>query len=264
MSKQSKIKWREEDTKELARVVKNFNAKLNRLIKKNPENSNILPSFYNEKTKEFENRISLEQLKGMISTRQDLNRELNALKRFSKRGAEMIVDAPDNDYGSRTTKWQRTEMNRRIGVINRRRKNRLDTLNEVEMANASGKLGYTVGQVAMGSASKNALNPMKSFTPGMNQNDIKWKFRAIMNESRSEYFNEKDERLRQNYIRSLEENYRGGDITGVVNVINGMDINEFLLKFEAKGDAFEFSYPPDEDQYQAYLSELRSYWTPSR
>ena len=264
MSKQSKIKWREEDTKELTRVVKNFNAKLNRLIKKNPENSNILPSFYNDKTKTFENKISVEQLKNMISTRQDLNRELNALKRFSKRGAEIIVDAPDNDYGARTTKWQRTEMNRRIGVINRRRKDRLDTLNEVEMANASGKLGYTVGQIAMGSASKNSLNPMRSFTPGMNQIDIKWKFRAIMNESRSEYFNEKDERLRQNYIKSLEENYRGGDISDVVDKINGMDINQFLLKFEAKGDAFEFSYPPDEDQYQAYLTELKSYWIPSR
>lgn len=262
MSKQSKIKWREEDTKELTRVVKNFNAKLKRLIAKNPENSNILPSFYNEKTKAFENRISAEQLKNMIATRQDLNRELNALKRFSKRGAEIIVDAPDNDYGSRTTKWQRAEMNRRIGVINRKRKNRLDRLNSVEMANASGELGYTVGQLGMGSASKNALNPMRSFTPGMNQNDIKWKFRAIMNESQSDYFNKKDEQLRENYITALMQNYRGGDIAGVVDVIRNVDINEFLLKFEAKGDAFEFAYPPDEDQYQAYLSELISYWTP--
>lgn len=262
MSKQSKIKWREDDTKELARVVKNFNAKLSRLVKKNPENSNILPSFYNEKTQTFENRISVEQLKNMISTRQDLNRELNALKRFSKRGAEIIVEAPDNDYGSRTTKWQRSEMNRRIGVINRRRKNRLDTLNAVEMADASGNLGYTVGQLGMGLASKNALNPMKSFTPGMNQNDIKWKFRAIMNESRSEYFNEKDDRLRENFIKTLHENYRSGDIQDVIKAINEMDINVFVLKFSAKGDAFEFAYPPDEDQYQAYLSELKAYWTP--
>ena len=262
MSKQPKIKWREEDTKELTRIVKNFNAKLNRLIKKNPENSNILPSFYNEKTRTFENKISVEQLKNMITTRQDLIRELNSLKRFSKRGAEMIVDAPDNDYGSRTTKWQRTEMNRRIGVINRRRKNRLDTLNAVEMANASGKLGYTVGQLAMGTASKNALNPMKSFTPGMNQSDIKWKFRAILNESRSDYFHDKDQQLRENYIAGLSQNYRGSDIADVIEKINSMDINEFLLKFEAKGDAFEFAYPPDEDQYQAYLSELKSYWVP--
>ena len=33
MSKQHKIKWRESDTRELNRAVKNFNAKLNRLIK---------------------------------------------------------------------------------------------------------------------------------------------------------------------------------------------------------------------------------------
>ncbi len=103
---------------------------------------------------------------------------------------------------------------------------------------------------------------MKSFTPGMNQNDIKWKFRSIMNESRSDYFYDKDNQLRENYIKSLEENYRSRDIKGVIATIRDMDINEFLLKFEAKGDAFEFSYPPDEDQYQAYLSEINSYWNP--
>ena len=39
-----------------------------------------------------------------------------------------------------------------------------------------------------------------------------------------------------------------------------MNHEAFLLKFEAKGDAFEFAYPPDTEQYNAYLSELKGYW----
>ena len=37
MSRQPKIRWRKSDEQELKRVVKNFNAKLNRIEKKNPD-----------------------------------------------------------------------------------------------------------------------------------------------------------------------------------------------------------------------------------
>ena len=98
MSRQSNIKWRLEDEKELRRVARNFNDKLRRLVRQNPENKNILPQFYNEKTGQFESRITIATLKEMIQTRQDFNRQLNILKRFSKRGAEEIIEAPDNTY----------------------------------------------------------------------------------------------------------------------------------------------------------------------
>ena len=70
----------------------------------------------------------LYQLKDLINTRQDLNREINALRRFSKRGNEEIVIIPNTDYNVKTTKWQRTEMNRRVGYINRRRQKRLEEM----------------------------------------------------------------------------------------------------------------------------------------
>ena len=97
MSKQYKIKWSKQDIEELNKVVKNFNAKITRLNKKNPENANIHPE-----------KVSTADLKKLIETRQDLKRELNALRRFSKRGAELIVDAPDTQYNVKITKWQLT------------------------------------------------------------------------------------------------------------------------------------------------------------
>lgn len=261
MPEQHNIKWRIQDEEELRRVARNFNSKLRRLVKTHPENKNILPQFYNEKTDQFESRITVEGLKNLIETRKDYNRNLNMLKRFSRRGAERIVEAPGNDYNSKTTLWQKQEAARLAGIVNRKRQERLDRLNIVEMANSEGKLGYTVGQMmGMGLASKNKLNPTKAFTPSQSQTDIKYKFRSLLGESTTNYHRNRDQILKDNYIRSLQENYKGSDIQDVISKIRGMDPDLFILKFEAKGDAFEFAYPPDSDQYENYLSELKGYW----
>ena len=43
MTKFNKIRWREDDKKELARLAKNFNAKIEYQLKKNPELKDVLP-----------------------------------------------------------------------------------------------------------------------------------------------------------------------------------------------------------------------------
>ena len=86
MSKYHKIRWQDNDLKELQRVVRNYNAKVTRLKKKEPElYKNTLPQFYDERTDSFTDKISVRQLKEIINTRQDLKRELNMLRRFSKK-----------------------------------------------------------------------------------------------------------------------------------------------------------------------------------
>lgn len=262
MPRQYNIKWREQDEKELRRVVRNFNDKLRRLVKKNPANSNILPQFWNEKTQEYENRITIDQIKELIATRQDYNRQLNMLKRFSRRGAERIVET-GSDYGARTTKWQEQEQKRLVQTINRRRKARLDTLNDIEVMNASGKLGYTLGQMfGMGLAEQNKLKPTQAFTRGQSQKDIKWKWRALQLEAKDTYYNERDEMLKNNYIKTILENFDKDDVMDIIAEIRGMSSDEFYLKFEAKGDAFEWAYPPKKGtpEYDDYVSELRGYW----
>lgn len=253
MSKYHQIRWKQSDNDELARVVRNFNAKLKRISNKNPELKNALPD-----------KVSVKQLKELINTRQDLNRELNALKRFSKRGAEDVVNVPDNDYNLKITKWQKTEMNRRVGIINRRRKSRLEDLQNTEMKSRGESLGYTRGQLGMGKATEVSLKPMNAFTRRMNQQDLKWKWKSIMNESQSDYFTKKDYQLRANYIKALGQNYNTKDITGVIDAINNMDIKEFLQKFDEEGGTLEFAYPPNREQYEGYVNALKATWTPSR
>ena len=99
MSKYHKIRWNESDEQELKRAVRNFNAKLRRLEKKDPQkyNKNTLPTFWDSVNETYTNRVSVGQMKELINTRNDLKRELNSLKRFSKRGSEEIVFIPTND-----------------------------------------------------------------------------------------------------------------------------------------------------------------------
>lgn len=247
MSKYHKIKWRDQDHEELARAVRNFNAKIDRLAKrkKNPLNKSVLPE-----------RVSLRELKKLINTRQDLKREINALKRFSKKGSETIVTIPGTDYNIQVTRWQKTEMNRRIAKINQRREKRLDKLKELEMTSRGESLGYTKSQIGMGKMELLSLEPKVAFTRRMLQGDLKWKWKSIMFESQSDYFDQKDFRARDSFIKGLKENFNYNDIKDVIESIEKMDIGDFINRLMREGD-FEWIYPPDEELYQGYVDTVK-------
>lgn len=209
-------------------------------------------------------KISVAQLKELINTRQDLKRELNALKRFSKRGSEQIVEVPDTEYNLKITKWQRTEMNRRVGIINRRRKKRLEDIANFEATSRGEKLGYKRSDIGMGKATEISLSPMNAFTRTMSRKDLKMKWLGILKESQSDYFTQKDFRLRANYIKALMQNFNELDIQDVIEKIESMDIQEFLQKFEEEGGTLELAYPPNREQYEAYVNAIKTTWNPKR
>ena len=164
------------------------------------------------------------------------------------------------DEELKITRWQRTEMNRRVGIINRRRKARLDELTNLEMKSRGEALGYTRGQLGMGRATEVSLSPMNTFTRRMNRRDLKMKWQVILRESQSEYFTEKDYRLRNNFVKALEQNFNPNDIQEITDNIMNMDIKDFLQKFEEEGGTFEFAYPPNREQYEAYLNAVKTTW----
>ena len=248
MSKYHKIRWSKQDQEEISRVVRNFNSKISRLAKQNPEIASILPE-----------KVSSRELKELINTRQDLKRELNALKRFSKRGSEEIVDVPNSEYGLKITHWQRTEMNRRIGVINRKRKMRLNELQNIEMTSRGESLGYTRGQLGMGKAEEVALQPMTAFYRTMGNMDLKKRWKSILTQSQSDYFTKRDYQVRDNYVTGLKQNYNEDEIKDIIDKIENMDIKDFLNIFNQEGGTFEFLYPNSELESE-YISSLRTTW----
>lgn len=255
MRKQYNIRWTDSDNQELSRVVKNFNAKISRLAKANPKNKNVLPE-----------KVSVRQMRELIKTRQDLNRELNALKRFSQRGAEKIVKVPGNDYNLKTTKWQKEEMIRRIGVINRKRKQRLKEINEleVELEHKGKKLGYSKKHLGMDTEEKNSLKPMNAFSPKMTRNDLNYKFKHIINESQSSYWNARELLHKQNYIDSLLRNYPEQDIKDIIKKIEEMDYKEFRKIYDSDPNMMEWSYFQTKEQQEQYLNKIRSVWMPNK
>ena len=64
------------------------------------------------------------------------------------------------------------------------------------------------------------------------------------------------------YIKPLLENFDYDDVKDIIEEIRSMSSDEFYLKFEAKGDAFEWVYPPAKGtpEYYDYVNELRGYW----
>lgn len=153
-------------------------------------------------------------------------------------------------------------MNRRVGVINRKRKKRFKEITDIEMTSRGEKLGYNRGEFGMGKADEIALQPMKPFTPKMTNFDIKMKFRNILKESQSSYWNAREVLLRENYIKSLEHNFNPKSVEMIIKKIKDMDLKEFRKIFEAEGGKamFEFSYPQNQSQLEGNLEYLRITW----
>ena len=259
MSKIYKIRWQQSDHDDLRKAVKNFNAKITRLEKKYPEQKRALPE-----------RMTVKQIRALITSRQDLKRELNALRRFTTPGAEQVVDVPDSEYNLKITKWQKDEMSRRVAGINRKRKERYDVIKDVEVQSRGEKLGYTVGEareaIGMGSVDANSTKPMNAFTEKMTRTDLHYKFRSILRESQLNYWNEREQIMKDTYIDTLLENFSKDDITGVLAAIEHMDFRTFYKNFSSDAGKWESLYPNkggSNDDYKSYLEGLRATWTPS-
>lgn len=107
MPRNYSIKWRERDLSELKRVIKNFNAKIARVLKKDPSAAVYLPQ-----------RVQFKEAKTSIETRADYNKYIKSLMRFSRKGSEkMVVGAG----GVVTTKWEKKEVGIKLGIVNQRR-----------------------------------------------------------------------------------------------------------------------------------------------
>ena len=96
------IRYDKKLNQEINRTIKNFNQKIARLEKEERE---LLPS-----------KITNKDLKESVYTRRELQRKLKELQRFSKRGAEDIIETSG---GVRLTKYELNEIKRENARIKR-------------------------------------------------------------------------------------------------------------------------------------------------
>ena len=96
------IRYDKKLNQEINRTIKNFNQKIARLEKQEKE---LLPS-----------KITKKELKDSVYTRDELQRKLKELQRFSKRGAEDIITTRG---GIRLTKYELNEIKRENARLKR-------------------------------------------------------------------------------------------------------------------------------------------------
>lgn len=255
MSRRYNMRWSSEDERELKKTVRNFNDKIRRVAKKDPKNKNALPE-----------KMTAKQIKELVVTRQEFKKLIKALKKFSEKGAEEIVTVPGSKYNTKITKWQLNEMLSMERTINKRRSKRKAAIEKWEATSGGQELGYKIGDVGFGQADKNALEPFKAFYPTIDNKNLKMRFRHMLKEHRDSYFNEKEERLKYNYInKGLRVTYYDKEIEDIIEAIEKMPFNQFYKRFKQEGGTMEFaSQLPQKADLDANIEHLRSTWIPKK
>ena len=249
-------KWTARDDGRLQKAIDNFNAKLDQLKRANPQMKNALPP-----------RATVTQYKKMIATPEDLNRELSALRGFLKKGADEIIEIPENKYNLKITKWQMEQMETRAAVINERRAKRRAEFEQLEATHGGESLGYKAveGGAGFGSEAQRGLDPIIPFTPAQGRTDLDAKFRAIMQGSMDSYWTKRDAIMKQNYLKALDNNFSQKEVADIKEKIKGMAPDEFYVKFLQEQTKFELLYDKNnKNKAREVLSSLRQTWLPNK
>ena len=168
------------------------------------------------------------------------------------------------------TKWQKNEMSRRAGVINRRRKEQLEKIKDLPVTSRGEKQGYTVGEIGMGRADEVSMSPTKPFTPKMDRTDLNRKFRALRKESSEGYWREKELQLKRNVMNGIEANYKGmfpRETQMILDAIENMDFDEFYRRFMSESGEMEIVSPKmgsgSEETMRINIEALMATWCPN-
>lgn len=222
MPRQYNIKWRNKDKTRLSNTVRQFNAKITRMLKKNPELAPYLPE-----------RLTVQGLRDKIQTRQDFNQEIKSARRFLKPGAETPVTSAT---GIRTTRWEKREIGIKVGVINRRRNRELKKMNP------------TTEKGTMGTIRENNLRPKKYDIDKIKASDWDMFVYGVEKQIMSGYTAQKNELYKQNFIKAVKTAF-GSKGTEIVEMAQSIPADILVeLYYNDPVLQVEFIYNPLEMQ----------------
>lgn len=237
MPKTPKIRIRKQDKDKVKKTVRNFNAKIDRIVKKNPLLKNIVP-----------NKITQAELLN-INNRRDFNNKLRSYSRFLKRGAQEIIK---NDRGTATTKWQYNEALINIRTINRQRSKKLK------------QADYSVKKGNANQIDRNTLNPIKFNFAEKTPQEWDRFVRAAEKKASQSYSSEALKRYRENYIKAIYQNFdideKGQQILDIINNTPP----ELLVEASYNSPILVISFPYGKEeeilQKESILSEYESFF----
>lgn len=235
MSRTYKIKWRKSDTKKLANLARQFNAKITRVSKKYPDFAQYLPK-----------RISTKEIKSRVATRQDFNRLYKEYSRFLKKGAEELVTTPT---GITVTKWDIQEAKYKVQAVNRSRARKRKELKGI----------VTTESGTMGSIQNANLMPKQFNLSDINDWDAY--VGNLDKQLHSQYYVKKEAKYRENFIQALYNvfNSEADDIINLVNQIPDSELSK--LYFSNPVLQIDFIYDPLEQEmiHDLIVENLQEY-----
>lgn len=237
---QSRINWKRGDYIRLGRAVSDFNKKINELQQE--ENKLYLPT-----------PLSYSNVKENITTRQELNRMINSLRRFQQEDAGELYET---ESGQQITKWERRELGRQVGIAKRRLKQELAELNEPSIGGFS--------RVQMGSMRAREIEAqLKSFGKLETKKGFEFERlkKSIKFQGSSDYLMKKSIVFRENYINEMKK-YSNFDnyekmMKKLESITNPVKFYEFVSKNELTKD---LTYNSDmfysQAEFNRFVSDL--------
>jgi hypothetical protein len=237
----SKIRWKQSDEEKLKKVVKSYNAKRNRLIKKDLEYYDILPS-----------SLSVKDLRKMLKegSRKNFNKTLKEYERFLRKGSEQIVE---NANGVRTTKWQKKEIENKVKSINMTRQAELERLKKID-PNIEGKPHLT-----MGNTSVQNLKP-KKFNFDKIRKGKEWeKFvESVEKQAMESYTQGKYDEYKRRYLKAID-NILGEAGDELKKIIETLD-PKFIYDAYYKDPLLTIDYVYDPAEQKAIIDVSIERW----
>ena len=237
----SQIKWRKGDYISLGKAVSQFNRKINELQKE--ESRNYLPD-----------TLNYADIKENITTRRELQRVINSLRRFKEEGAE---DLYRTQAGEEITKWERRE----LGIESRTAQIRLTK----ELKNLyTPKQGEKFSRAQMGSI---RVREIEAQLKNLKQIESKKGYQferlrqRIHNIGTSDYNMRRALTFRNNYINEMKKysHLKNYEVLKekMESLSNPVDFYEFVKDKELVKD---LTYQSDEYYKQAEFNEFLRDW----
>ena len=210
MARTGRIKWTRGDAKKVANLVRQFNAKITRITKKNPSIANALPARMNSQ--------AIQQMYSQL-TRKDFNRWVASTMRFLRKGAEEVVKTK---AGVTTTLWQLNEIRYNLNAINAERRKRME------------RLQPSTRKGTMGSIQELELTPRRNM------------IQTIPAEYWEKYVGGIERQVLSSYIGDKMKLYKENYKKAILNELgNQEELLELVDKIQAATLAEAYAYDPD-------------------
>ena len=236
----SQINWRQGDFIRLGQAVARFNKKINKLQAE--ENKLYLPD-----------TISYTEAKENITTRRELNRLINSLRRFQREGAE---DLYTTQSGETMTKWERRELGIQSRIAQSRLQNELKTLNEPTES------GFSRAQ--MGSMRVREINAQIKNLKNI-ESAVGYEFNRLRERlsrmGASDYAMKKAIVFRENYLKEMEKYSSYDNYDKLMKKLNSKTNPISFYNFVAQNEfAGDMTYQSDEvytqEAFNSFLQDL--------